>query len=68
MFVAIDSMTSINTQHIMQVEKFKKVLGDNPYCVKITLSNGAEVIKRFPDSGNGRAECFELFEKITKNP
>ena len=68
MFVAIDGITSVNTQHIMTVEKFKKVAENNPYCVKITLSNGTEVVKRFPDSGNGRAECFELFEKLTKNP
>lgn len=68
MFIAIDGITSVNTQHIIMVEKFKKVAENNPYCVKITLSNGTEIMKRFPDSDNGVAECFKLFEKLTKNP
>lgn len=68
MFVAIDNLTSINTQHVITVERYKKVSENNPYRVRITLSNGAEIVKRFPDSGNGRVECFELFEKLTKNP
>lgn len=67
MFVAIDNLTSINTQHVATVERYKKVSEDNPYCVRITLSNGTAIIKRFPDSGDGRAECFKLFEKLTKN-
>ena len=68
MFVAIDSVTLVNTQHVIKVEKYKKVTELNPYyCVTITLSDGTAITKRFPDSGNGRAECFERFEKFTKN-
>ena len=68
MFVTIDSVTSVNTQHVIKVERYKKVAEYNSYyCVKITLSDGTAITKRFADSGNGRAECFELFEKFTKN-
>ena len=67
MFISIDGSTFINSDHIVQIDKYKKVGADLPYRLRFLLSTGKTGEYCFADSPSGHAEWVDIFEKVVKS-
>ena len=68
MFISIDNCTFINPNHIIKIEKYKRVGADMPYRLRLLLSTGETEELCFADSTFGHAEWLNIFEEVIKSP
>lgn len=67
MFISIDNCTFINPNHIIKIEKYKRVGADMPYRLRLLLSTGEKEEFCFADSSTGRADWLNIFEEVIKS-
>lgn len=68
MFISIDNSTFINSNHIIKIDKYKRVGADLPYRLRFLLSTGEAEEFCFADSPFGHANWLNIFEEVIKSP